>query len=196
MTQEEKAKAYDEAIRVGRDILKSTTCEVALALKQVIPALDKTESEDERIRKRILQLVSGDIGHDDLTDYENRQMRAWLEKQKEEISAKPEALKKAYKKGREDALKEQKSAEWSAHDEIMLSNLIDDENSPLDSETLSWLKSLRGRSEKPNSHWKPSEEQMIEFAIIIAPYEREKEGKAIYSLYDDLKKLGNDILVG
>ena len=47
---------------------------------------------------------------------------------------------------------------------------------------IDWLKSLR-----PQSHWKPSEEQMR--AVFDASERNDKLGSVLRNLYDDLKKL-------
>lgn len=104
-TIEEKARAYDEAVRLGSNILKNTTCEVALAQKQVIPALDKTESEDERTLKWLIaelhhehDMVETDSIHPEYA-YKRKEMLEkciiYLEKQKEQnlIMAKSPQLK-------------------------------------------------------------------------------------------------------
>ena len=107
MTQEEKAKAYDEIVNKAESMHKMA-CETnyentRMALENLFPEL--AESEDERMLKCLISYLHGD---EDECDYNIPEMLAWLEKQKEEISAKPEALKKAYEKSKEDALKEQK----------------------------------------------------------------------------------------
>lgn len=55
-------------------------------------------------------------------------------------------------------------------------------------ELKAFVKSLRNLPTKSDT-WKPNEEQMEEFRKIIMPYERDRGGRIIYSLYDQLKAL-------
>ena len=80
------------------------------ALQTLIPEL--AESKDERIRKEIYDFISNYVSG--FVEPKRAEWLAWIEKQKEEISAKPEALKKAYEKGKVDALKEHEGEEWIA----------------------------------------------------------------------------------
>ena len=95
--------------------------------------------------------------------------------------------------------KEQKPAEWSEEDEKILNEIIEtieatrveaSRNLPncsvlLESywTMLHWLKSIR-----PQSHWKPSKEQM-EALYNVEFKEFKKFGPILESLYNDLKKL-------
>ena len=78
-TIEEKAKAYDEAIKKAESLYKAAEpmsgCNVII--ETLFPELK--ESEDERIRKRISQALHGDV----LDFDEIIQADAWLEKQGE-----------------------------------------------------------------------------------------------------------------
>ena len=76
MTQEEKARAYDEAIKRAKD-LNADNMLSDDAIDEIFPEL--RESEDERIRKRIYGLI---YHNDALLDKE--ELLAWLEKQKEQ----------------------------------------------------------------------------------------------------------------
>jgi len=84
MTQEEKAKRYDEALERARKCIdeKRDTCFVRPDV--IFPEL--AESDDERIRKDIISLVDefwvkiGSI-HPEFTTHDK--MIAWLEKQGE-----------------------------------------------------------------------------------------------------------------
>lgn len=55
MTQEEKAKAYDEALERARKLYNSeeTSADVEIACETIFPEL--AESEDERIRKKLIE---------------------------------------------------------------------------------------------------------------------------------------------
>ncbi len=85
MTQEEKARAYDEALEKAREELKQDLHESGVwAIKRIFPEL--AESEDERIRKGIIEIIKAVSGPDcDVYLDEKKQEKylAWLEKQKE-----------------------------------------------------------------------------------------------------------------
>lgn len=79
---------------------------------------------------------------------------------------------------------EQKPAEWSEEDENMLWNIISivgESKSIQADEMLDWLKSLR-----PQSHWKPSKEQM---KALWDAYKGGKEQEPLRELIEQLKKL-------
>lgn len=93
MTQEEKAKAYDEALERARKIKDgkgewrySDLAEITPALTEIFPQL--AESEEERIRKDIINLIYWLKGNPSLCSqyYKDRydSILAWLERQKEE----------------------------------------------------------------------------------------------------------------
>ena len=77
MTQEEKAKAYDEVIERAKKVLLDCTSEEQKVVEYITPELK--ESEDERIRKWIIGVLST-YEHD--KDLRNAAI-AWLEKQAE-----------------------------------------------------------------------------------------------------------------
>lgn len=123
MTNEEKAKAYDEALENMRVIYPNLKGDAKLAVEHAFPQLRESESEDERIRKEIVDIVEayrancvyeGTHRFDDCLTY--------LEKQKDldkMIVVSPDvwdnAISDAYENGKKDGekQKEQKPAEWS-----------------------------------------------------------------------------------
>lgn len=78
---EEKAKRYDEAIERAKGLVDFCSDNELKTLEFVFPELK--ESEDERIRKSIINLVikSAQNGGMALHKWESQQMLAWLEKQ-------------------------------------------------------------------------------------------------------------------
>lgn len=91
MTQEEKAKAYDEALKQAEVLHKladeTKHTNTKMALEKLFPQL--VESEDERIRKALLKYFSEPIEHESdawLFEFgiENKDVIAYLEKQKEQ----------------------------------------------------------------------------------------------------------------
>ena len=116
MTDKEKAKAYDEALERAKQIRNGNPSSgtAIVVCEQIFP--DLKESEDERIRKRIVLCLEECVHSDVIRDYERDECLAYLEKQKEQNVKKfPFLLGDAvpydegYNKGYEDALKEQKN---------------------------------------------------------------------------------------
>ena len=91
MTQEEKAKAYDEAIEKLRDFYRdydtvSCLIDVKEELANLFPVLK--ESEDERIKKTLINFFSKGAEYDSSTNgIKDRNIIAWLEKQGEQSDA-------------------------------------------------------------------------------------------------------------
>lgn len=135
-TIEEKAKAYDEAIKKAAALYKASEpmsgCNVII--ETLFPEL--AESEDEKIKNRLIKLIkmSNEVGGFALHKWEADEMLAWLEKQGEKKPA------------------------WSEEDERILHTIIADfkgfirdNTSTLEShfnECIDWLKSLR-----PQKQW-------------------------------------------
>ena len=80
---EEKAKAYDEAYKVAKNIhiFSSDLAEIK-RMEEIFPEL-KEESEDERIKKRICKLLWDNAPYEEAQEY-----IAWLEKQGKKTSDK------------------------------------------------------------------------------------------------------------
>lgn len=144
MTQEEKAKAYDEALNQAKFYHGNCPSEPERKkLEKMFPVL--CESEDERIRKELIELVNeliSEPGRSGITVGKAEKYLAYLEKQKDldkMIVVSPEvwdkAIADAYENGKKDGEKqkeqkpyepknwpadkdnltqEQKPAEWSA----------------------------------------------------------------------------------
>ena len=87
MTNDEKAKAYDEAIERAKYTLKTDLHESGVwAVKHIFPEL--RESEDERIRKWIAHYIHAGVFSEDEHPMALKAIE-WLEKQKEQ---KPEGV--------------------------------------------------------------------------------------------------------
>jgi hypothetical protein len=228
MTQEEKAKRYDELLlKLQKAKVDDNVCDEMYyrVIDNIVPELAK--SEDEKIRKAIhiyFDWLDGRKDYAPKGEYTIRDMIAWLEKQGEQKQDPcdnckdvrlnchnfPCVKKRAFKQGKsalevineedvDNANKvEQNPAVWSEIDEANLedsiyfvkefrrSNLCDNESRLQKSRTcIEWLKSLR-----PQSTWKPSDEQM---EVLLSEVNGWKKGcskqKVLESLYNDLKKL-------
>jgi ABC-type transport system substrate-binding protein len=88
MTTEEKAKAYDEAYKRARDYYEKGYFIINAALVNIFPELK--ESEDERIRKALVEMVHDTTGDELWVDYNVHKENAiaWLEKQGETYTKK------------------------------------------------------------------------------------------------------------
>lgn len=197
---EQKAKAYDEAISMAKKFYTPDSNNVNLkaTLEMIFPELK--ESEDERIRKAIIDYFRWNPDGQLLNEFSNREVLAWLEKQGEHakfwdsiqvgdkvtrnqdgVLVNLSRLKRVAK--RDEKQGEQKPAEWSEEDEVAINMAIialEDMYSENEPETTyagfslpfdkaaSRLKSLR-----PQSHWKPSDEQIESLSHMIDAVESE-----------------------
>lgn len=164
LTTEEKAIRYDKALDNAKVIHKTIRKELKPIIEKLFPELK--ESEDERIRKKLIEVVKGDMVVGGTKD---KQLAiAWLEKQGEK---KP----------------------WSEEDNFMynrIKNLLTDISlAPESINSLSdWLKDLKDRVQ-PQTTWKPSREQIMALRWVLnhIPYDSHKE--EISGLLEQLKKL-------
>ena len=149
MTEEQKAKKYDEALGWMRKVYPTLTGADKEDAEHYFPELK--ESEDERIRKEILEDIRN-VKAISSEEYRKKADRwiAWLEKQKE-----------------------QKPAEWSEEDEIGLEETMwcvneAVQNAKTESEKQNaktaenWLKSLRPQ---PKQEWSEEDEEMFDEAL-------------------------------
>lgn len=180
---------YEEALERARK---------GMPIDEVFPELK--ESEDERIRKELLEVIRHcyeDGGYTLCTD-DYKKYSTYLEKQKD--SPMPEdtvIFQKGVAEGRRLEREEQQPVEWSEEDERITAKLLSyfnefDESTSFGSreviEIRHWLKSLR-----PQPHWKPSEEQMKALKLAYEDAFDCPEGGVphlpLQSLYQDLQKL-------
>jgi hypothetical protein len=167
---EQKAKAYDEAIERANSLLSSNELGNAWIYK-LLPELK--ESEDERIRKAMIDYFKWNPDGQLLNEFSNREVFAWLEKQSGQTPA------------------------WSEEDEIIRKSLINmvekfygrcDDKSARNRFTY-WLNYLKNRIQ-PQSQWKPSDKDIFELQCVINndPY----NGFILKALLEQLKKLGKE----
>ena len=108
MTVEEKAKAYDEALEQARKELKQDLHESGVwAIQRIFPRLK--ESEDERIRKELIELVNeliSEPGRSGITVGKAEKYLAYLQRQKkqpqEELVYRMNGLMQEYVKSGKD----------------------------------------------------------------------------------------------
>lgn len=154
MTQEDKAEAYSKAVEKAKQEYSITTSEDRKQwLEELFPEL--RESEDERIRKEILNYIDKATGC--------KRWVAWLEKQGEQKSF-----------DYENANIPQKDSTWGEEDKHWRQKVIDFMNHPdlikatptLAKDTINCLKSLKDRVQ-PQSKQEWSEEDESNFQGII-----------------------------
>ena len=205
MTQEKKAKAYDEALETCKRVfnfnnLSYTHCEIDEKLKQIFPEL--AESEDERIGNLIYCLIRDRSDNGKLLEANGCSVEkalAWLEKQCNLMKCLRKTNAEIGRLVEENYyLKEQKPAEWSEEDANLLNRTLSIIRWASDSDRTNriigdegaieledWLKSLR-----PQPHWKPSEEQMVYLKEAINKFDFcDAENAGLQALYEQLKKL-------
>ena len=192
MTDKEKAKAYDEALeRATREYNlrdEQPECiDYRKRLEFIFPKL--AESEDERIRKEIIEYLKlVDMGDEDYAHPMISGWIAWLEKQKEqkqenqneqhkqtadEAKKYNDAYEKGYKLGYENGCLEQKPTEWSEEDEQMYEGLIYDlqkleklSDFPISINSYKWLKSrFKLLRPQPKQEWSNEDEEHLKAII-------------------------------
>ena len=158
--------------------------------------IDLYESEDEKIRKQILDCFRTMKQKGCFPPKHKEQYNswiAWIEKQCKNLTDKEmkELLHTEYEKGRADTIAEMQKPAWSNNEKLMLADIIEaTERSNIftedyQRELVDWLKTLKQRNT-----WKPSKEQMLALkdaegvvgSLTII-------GEQLKSLYQDLKKL-------
>lgn len=159
MTDKEKAKAYDEALKRAKSVLLDCTTEERNVVEYLHPELK--ESEDERMMNQLHSWMKEFGGAEEYTEKVYQWIKGLLEKQGEQKPA------------------------WSEEDEKIYQSIMDDtvQENQLDSKQIDWLKSLKDRYT-----WKPSDEQM-EALKSSTYCQNEQMSKVLFELYQDLKKL-------
>ena len=103
MTQEQKAKAYDRALEIAKAWCKLDNNDLCNDdLEKLFPELKESESEDEKIRKWIIDDIRYNMNNEPLNNSEYKKEAekaiAWLEKQgKEEYALKSSKHEDVYK---------------------------------------------------------------------------------------------------
>ena len=192
---------YEAMVQRARELHEAGNFLTKKQMEIVCPQL--AESEDERIRKVIHKILLG-LRKEIFTTQDEVVTKdkalAYLEKQKEQKHPDGcftcDEYKKGYEAGRLNGLtagynkakKEQKPAEWSEEDELMILTIIQTLETLGGRGTtgmqIDWLKSL-------SPSWKPSEEQMYILKAVKDFVWKGSEywGEGLGSLIDDLEKL-------
>ena len=191
MTQEEKAKAYDEALERAKNVLETDLHESGVwAIKKIFPEL--SESEDERIRKDIIAhyeimkakaLCDNRVGTAEIVKVCDDAL-AWLEKQKDSVSnAKyiedvAHAFEDGRKKGIEEKQKEQKPEEWSKEDKALFEllhqcvcrcinddRMIYSERERISKTMIPFIEKLQTLCPQPKNEWSKEDEANLNEAL-------------------------------
>ena len=209
MTIEQKAKCYDDALKMAKKLYEQGT--VTESLAYIFPELK--ESEDERIRKELIAIFKGEIPYTPEEDI--KRYIAWLEKQKpiQNINKEDEEVRQyivrimkqrdinvpMVQKALTWLEKQSRQKPWSEENEEMIdetlyfireyqqSNRCKDEAGMQNSVSCEkWLKSLKERYT-----WKPSDEQMkaLHDLNLTGNISYAGQGQVLIGLYNDLKKL-------
>ena len=177
--------------------------------------VEKKESEDERIRKEIMDFIYWAIDRGSITNEQRERSDSWLaylEKQKEqkpvEYPEKGNGYWFGFNEGKGSVLDHPeeygliKPAGWSEEDETALSDLmwcIEQARKSAKNENdmgniwfaENWVKK-RIKSLRPQPHWKPSEEQINALAkaiIILGEQGNNKTVMYLNEIRTELKKL-------
>lgn len=192
MTQEEKAKAYDEAIEKLRSLHDEyDIVSIKEELEHIFPQLK--ESENERIRKSLIMTINNICNSDEglvtFNGFSKEQILTWLEKQGEQKSAdKCEGCNNAKGcvacvDGSEWAHIEEHNPAWGEEDEEMLRRCI---SATFDHGYLrecDWLKSLKDRvgcevNCTTTKEWSVEDEINYNYALAACKYYGEAKGYA------------------
>jgi hypothetical protein len=94
MTQEQKAKAYDEALGRAKNIYGASECKnILCTLKNIFPEL--CESEDEKIRKSLIEYFESHHNDTEFCGSKVIDILDWLEKQDELVNSLSKGLDNA-----------------------------------------------------------------------------------------------------
>lgn len=186
MTQEQKAQAYDEALGWMRELYPGLHGATKEDAEHFFPEL--TESEDERIRKFLIQHISewiGCIEHDlkhsskDIESEKELAMfkagLAYLEKQKESLPISETCKENA--NSFTDGIIEVRSFQRGMEEGRKLEKQNEQKPVPF---------SCGHENDKPLDNWKPSEEQM---SYLLSLHQGGEEQKPLRELIEQLKKL-------
>ena len=211
LTIQDKAELYDKALKQIKECTPDENGFVTICPKEIFTELK--ESEDEQIRKEILQIAkeSKDSFYMALTPNKREMLIDWLEKQGnkdeeililkdqiESLNAAIKALKEAHKIELEK--QGEQNPTWSEYDEVMLHSIISDfkgfkhDNTsslePHFDNAIDWLKSLKDRYT-----WKPTEEQINAIKLARNSFVRNDSSgysfinKILFKLENQLKKM-------
>ena len=172
MTQEEKAKAYDNIIEKANK-MHSENCEACqMCIEELIPELK--DSDDERISKALVKYFTSSIENPDyeICGVPFKKVLAWLEQLTGWLYGHVGVLNGGQKKYAEwlsslkDKVLPQPKQEWSEDDvrniQDIDSVLFYDKNLPEDSRIRlrNWLRSLKRRVQ-PQSKWSEEDKRIL-----------------------------------
>lgn len=184
LSVEEKARAYDEALRKAKEALDSlgdnyicnhlTKDDIREMYANFFPEL--IETEDERIRQELISLFrdcSNGRNHP-YNSSDSKRWLAWLEKQGE--------------KGTNGNEREIPNSSWSEEDEMRFNNIFTLlEELPL---SQNWLKSLKDRVKpQPKQEWSEEDERSLQIVFDILDKEEHKGNLSHADLKTCVRKL-------
>lgn len=170
---------YEMALEIAQEML-ATIKMLRLQLHPQDLFLELTESEDESIRKAMINYFTNGKEYLSLTPYSKEDYIAWLEKQGD-----------------------QKSVEWSEEDESTLNDITHNihfaethrnvtGSSAMEREQVNWLKSLRSRVQsQPKHEWNEEDKKMKD--VIYSCVDSHYDGLAKTSLLIWIKSLKDRI---
>ena len=162
MTQEEKAKRYDDLlVKLQKAKTDNNVCDdrYCCVIDIIVPELKK--SEDERIRKQLIEHTKWSYDEQEISEEEKERWISWLEKQGEQILANSA---KTCKDGQKPA--------WSEKDEEYFDDIArtlrsfvitgGSEAKRYTEEEINWLKSLKDRVQpQPKQEWSEEDEIIL-----------------------------------
>ena len=172
-------KMYREALERANFAYKDEDRHLKATLERIFPEL--RESDDEKIRKELINFFSKGAEYDSSTNgIKDRNIIAWLEKQGEQKSA----------WNKEDN-KNLNSVEWIIENSENLNEVFETIDSPeyIKKYFIDWLKSLKYRFQpKPKQEWSEEDERMLGKCIDAASgYYSPEDKQSIKDWLESLK---------
>lgn len=199
MTTEEKAKAYDNLLEKASCITDSNFMTAKEVVEHLFPQL--AESEDERIRKEIINYLSNELHNVKQLTPRTNEFEAWiayLEKQKDSNPSTPEDISAAYQLGLANGRKEQKSSiNIDQLKSLMLQYLQEAANekddSDIEADTDKWARKILGYDfEQEPAEWSDSVAKEMFIKALERAVEQTKKGYELtdcdkHSWWEDFK---------
>lgn len=146
-------KKYNESLERARKLSVDGYLD-AIAVEEIFPEL--AESEDERIRRTLVEYFGPQVQLDFVRGVPIQKIRDWLEKQKEQ------SLRDFIDDFPYSDQKEQTPTEWSEEDEAaynaFMCEVVNEKMNPT-IDQIKWLRSICDRLKSLRPSWKPSEQE-------------------------------------
>ena len=157
MTDKEKARAYDEALKIAKNYYSTTDSVADTELIELIfPELK--ESEDERIRKELIKIVNGHYSL--FKEIDRAKTIAWLEKQNSNVDNANKEYWRGYREGKQEILDKYAELEKQGEQETLCSKCKKEQPSHSCQDITALGRCAVEHEQKP-TEWNEEDEKMI-----------------------------------